>query len=879
MAESGSGGQGNVIDPPAPEGGRLDLSTATYEQVLFAIAGVGKNLNHVLDVGGGEGGWLKWVRGGPWTDTPSGDVPAGGGGSLAYSYTAYDEHVWFEVNYNDELFTDWNGAINAFDSRMSEVALGRGLSMDSAQAATSAYMVQHYMDWLDQARQTAAGWVNRLDSPDSEYKGRAAYAIQGHVRQINFVLNGLYEQLAHRNPPPPAALEEVATELKLFGYTMAKAWHTLSSGLAEAVRNTTVQILQNVAAYVQGSGIARGHENYVLENARWGSEAKKYVYDVLSTYSSGSSSKVASLSSTGGLEEDRKYVDGGIEVSWPPPPLPDGITSLRGDLTSQATWNMINHAISESVRNSYLMPLNKIARAAAERLEQVYANVYDRGGTLAELYDVTPPTIGTAGPGGGSGPDVPGGGEGDGDLDLDIPGDGDGGGGGSDLDRDGDGDVDFDDLGDGNGEGDGDVDFDGDGSGGNDEFQPPGDDFGDDQFGWEPGGGEGNGELDFDGGGGQGGGGLDFNGGGGQGPPDPNDPFAGNPNGNDYLAPPPGSNGNPWGGFGSGNPGPDGSGNRRDRRFDPGLDDGNPFGGGGNDDEGWSPDDPLSQFDPPGYNQQDYNGSDYDPPNYEGPGTPRGDSGGDLGLNPPPTGDGDGNLPWGDGVGDSDITPPGNDDGTDTPWGDIGNGNGSGNGPSVGEGNSELRLPPGPGGGSGSSDVGGFGEGDVGNGQSSFGDGPSSGPNSGQGGGSGFAGEGWSDWSGDLGGTGGQGNGGGSGQGRGGGSPMMPPMMPPMGGMGGMGGSGGRGEGDRDRERQTWLSEDDEVWGAHLVAGNGVIGRPDDGPRVTDDVPVHTHVHTPVKSPIGKDRADKTGDRTANGAEATETGGSVGSAG
>ena len=49
------------------------------------------------------------------------------------------------------------------------------------------------------------------------------------------------------------------------------------------------------------------------------------------------------------------------------------------------------------------------------------------------------------------------------------------------------------------------------------------------------------------------------------------------------------------------------------------------------------------------------------------------------------------------------------------------------------------------------------------------------------------------------------------------------PYMPPMGGM------GGAGTGDRkERERQTWLSEDEKVWGTEVAAGIGVIGRPDD---------------------------------------------------
>ncbi|MFD8756959.1 hypothetical protein ACFV0O_39185 [Kitasatospora sp. NPDC059577] len=48
------------------------------------------------------------------------------------------------------------------------------------------------------------------------------------------------------------------------------------------------------------------------------------------------------------------------------------------------------------------------------------------------------------------------------------------------------------------------------------------------------------------------------------------------------------------------------------------------------------------------------------------------------------------------------------------------------------------------------------------------------------------------------------------------------PMMPPMGG--GMGGGMG-GQGEKDRQRTTWLAEDEEVWGTETGAVNGVIGR------------------------------------------------------
>ena len=50
----------------------------------------------------------------------------------------------------------------------------------------------------------------------------------------------------------------------------------------------------------------------------------------------------------------------------------------------------------------------------------------------------------------------------------------------------------------------------------------------------------------------------------------------------------------------------------------------------------------------------------------------------------------------------------------------------------------------------------------------------------------------------------------------------MPPMM---GGMGGMGNPGGQSE--KERERTTWLAEDEEVWGTDPDCAPAVVGRED----------------------------------------------------
>jgi hypothetical protein len=50
------------------------------------------------------------------------------------------------------------------------------------------------------------------------------------------------------------------------------------------------------------------------------------------------------------------------------------------------------------------------------------------------------------------------------------------------------------------------------------------------------------------------------------------------------------------------------------------------------------------------------------------------------------------------------------------------------------------------------------------------------------------------------------------------------PFFPPMAG-GGMGMGGGGQQGVQERERTTWLSEDEDVWGTEPSVGPGVLGR------------------------------------------------------
>jgi hypothetical protein len=91
---------------------------------------------------------------------------------------------------------------------------------------------------------------------------------------------------------------------------------------------------------------------------------------------------------------------------------------------------------------------------------------------------------------------------------------------------------------------------------------------------------------------------------------------------------------------------------------------------------------------------------------------------------------------------------------------------------------------------------------------------------------------------------------------------MMPPMIPPM--------AGGAGS-DKERERQTWLSEDDKIWGTDPGAGSGVIGLPSDAAQEADEPLAPTHVH--MRSANARGRAtEHAADETAETAKPTASG-------
>jgi hypothetical protein len=321
-------------------------------------------------------------------------------------------------------------------------------------------------------------------------------------------------------------------------------------------------------------------------------------------------------------------------------------------------------------------------------------------------------------------------------------------------------------------------------------------------------------------------------------PPDPNPDGGGNGN-----IPPPGGGGDgnipPPGGGGDGNiPPPDGGGGGGGADIPP------PDGAGG----GGGADIP-----PPGGAGGGDGGGTFVPGLVPPGGSPGGDGNGRGGGGGAPGGDGsfiehpggDGVVrPDGNGSGGLNIPPELVKGGTTPPSRSAGGGFGSD--PGAGNGIS----------GTGMSDGGGT---DLTGAPSRIGGGTGGGIG-GAAGGLGGAGGGLGGAGGSLGGAAGATGAPGAGNGSGG-VPFFPPMM-------GGGGAGAGGDKPQERERQTWLSEDEEVWGTRVDLGPGVIGHPDDEDFEAYEVPLTG----PVRGRRREDRRRRRRDERAAETQTVEAG-------
>ncbi|GAA3014378.1 hypothetical protein [Actinokineospora diospyrosa] len=747
-------------DPTIPATG--DFSAATFEQILFAVTGLGSDLHALLDNGGGTGESPNtW-----FTFTPPGSA------SNSFSYRAWDKY-YFGADFNMTAFNAWNTAWNNINDVVYRASTGVAGLMNRPHLDASRTVVNKYLTFLDAQRTSTKTWADSLDSDDSAFKGKAAYAIQVNLRRLNFTFNDLHSQISlDRTPATPAGLEAASTALATFGTAMYNAWQEQATFLLNAPMNTANSFVGNVNQYIKNAGIdvstKGGTPPYLLD--QWGAgdraKAEQFIKDAFARYS------------TSGA-----------------PAMPTDFGTVTGDLTTANTWLNVNTGISK-VAMVAMTKLDTAARTALANLDTAYKRAA-RG--LGDLKTNQPPTIGSPPPDPNTNPNGP-----NGNTNVPPPPNGN-----TNVPPPPNGNTNVPPP-----------------PNGNTNVPPPT--------------GGPNGGLNLPGGPN---GGTNLPGG-----PNGGLNLPGGPNGglNEALGP----NGQPNGIGGLGDPANGGlnGGNLpggANGGFVPpvlppslrpgGRDIETPNGGtnlptlpdldtpadGTIDDDGWSPGQPTTR--PPIL------------PNLPG-GTTGGSPNGGVNFGPgslpgtgPVPGLGGGGLGGLDGLGGGGLGAGGlGGSGLDA-WGSAGGGAGVGADGSFGAG-----------GGLGAD--GAFG---AGGGAGLGGDSPFGTP----------SGDGWSDWTGNgADGNNQQGIPGSGDHDQRGGMPFFPPMM------GGMGGMGNRGSEEKERERTTWLSEDEKVWGTDTSVGDGVIGRPNAGDPEMDEPLVATHVHhrTTTKTPTTKTPVTKT---------------------
>lgn len=768
--------------PPAiPDTG--DFSTATYEQILGAVTGQGADLHGFVDAAGKPGSESPWIR-----------FMAPAGPQNSYHYRAWDKY-YFGVDINVGAFSDWYQNWQTLEDLANPLFSGRTGLMDAGRLWNAKLVVDKYLNWLSTNLATVNQWVSGLDSSDSAFKGKAAYAIQVNLKRMAFTMDDLHGQITKdRTPATPKGLGDAHLALREFGKSMAYSWWEHNMFLRDTPNTVQQALIANIRDYLRASGLfvsqkaAGGY--YALDSYGKREDAESYIRTVMAAYNSNAKAGQTAL--------------------------PSGFPVLAGDLTTKAFWDQANAALSKFLRDD-LEKLDAQARSALAPLTTAYTS---GGRSLGDLKTNPPPTLGSPlpvppdGSGGGGGPELPpppGGGGPEDEIELPPPPDGGDGGGGGGSEGLGSGGPDgLGGLGGPDGTG---------GFGGPDGLGPDGlGGFGGPDGAGGFGGPDGLGSGGPDGLGGFGGpdglgsGGPDGSGGSGGlgsgggigGTPLPFPPLTGQRGRDEERPRVPGAGGDglgPGQGPGAELPDPDG-------------------------DDGWAPPDPTKDL-PPLPDTRPAPGLDI-PPGGE-LGTGRGDSPG-AGPGLPGLGSAGGGLPGGVGLGQDGLA------------------DGAGSGGFGGAGLGDL----GGAGGAGLGDPAGLG------GSTGTGAGDPFGPGSPQG---------WSDWSG--GGAGGQSGAGVNPDGGAvrdehrGGMPFFPPMM------GGLGGAPGGGKREEERERQTWLSEDEEVWGTKAHGGTGVIGRPDTDDTGADEPLALTHVHVHVRSAAPSGR--KTDPRRTEGTSASAT--------
>lgn len=356
--------------------GTGDYSGATFEQILFAVSGQGVDLHQHLDTASsGEHAWFKFA--------------AAPGPQNHMHYRAWDKY-YFGVDVNTSAFLNWASLVREMDKLTYPMFSAKTGLMDVQRLWDAKHVSNAYVTWLTESLASTNAWVKGLESDDSGFKGKAAYAIQVNLRRLAFTFDDIRGQIMEdRKPAVPQAMHDSAAALSIFGQRMASSWAEHDQFLLTQAHNASTAIFANIRDYIATQGLSvayKGHTGpytYVLDDL--GSQAEREAH----------------------IKQRLRLYEGGATYSGMKP-LPAGFPPISGDLTTAAFWDSVNAAMSTYLRTE-LQKLDAKARTQMALLSQAYTTTYQ---SLDDLKTNQPPTIGSPPPnipgGGGDAPPPPG---------------------------------------------------------------------------------------------------------------------------------------------------------------------------------------------------------------------------------------------------------------------------------------------------------------------------------------------------------------------------------------------------------------------------------------------------------------------------------------
>ncbi|MBK1787785.1 hypothetical protein [Prauserella cavernicola] len=402
-----------------------DTSNITFEQAVFSTTGMGPDIHTPVENGAGEQGWFKTDGGAVAGDDQSSDTQSGGD---AYSYHAWEK--WYISVYKDQAKVDaWTNGLDELNDVVDQLKDGKAGLMDVSKLWDSKAAVDHYVNWLNANHEVLQGWSQKLNSDDSAFKGKAAYAIRQQVLQFANTLEDLRMQIVDERQTSQG-IADIANALSRFAQGMSEAWYQYSNQLRTLLQDTMSAVIGNVRTYIRGMGLVHGTPNYaldILSNKNSRDLALSYIEGVVKNYSS--SANTAPVFT----EKTLLGIPIGAEVTgtntFTPAPLPPGFPELSGPLDSPGTWGTINKHISDHLLEK-LESLDTSARDLMTTLDTEYQR------SKGPLEDIVPPTMLPPPGGGDNGLGGDNGFGGDNGLSeddiLDLFGDGDNNGGGGD---------------------------------------------------------------------------------------------------------------------------------------------------------------------------------------------------------------------------------------------------------------------------------------------------------------------------------------------------------------------------------------------------------------------------------------------------------------